>query len=356
MNDPNDSSVLIERRGNVALITLNRPHALNALTHEMILMISAKLSVWQGEPNIKAVFFIGAGDRAFCAGGDIKHAYNMGLAYKKSGAAQDNPDQYFYDEYNLNRQLYHYKKPLFAFMDGVTMGGGFGVAGPCDFRIATEKTVFAMPEVGIGFFPDIGGVHYLLQSHSHIGEFLCLTGHSVSGFDALYAGIATHIVAFENKTMLISELIDVINSDSSIDGMMKSYEPVGHENSPIKDHRDIICDCFALDDPQEIISALIASGDEWAKNIADLMLARSPLSMKVTMEHIKRSEGQSFDQVIARDFNLAQQFLKGEDFYEGVRAAVIDKDRNPQWQHKSLADVSDEEVEQYFSAASRTLY
>ena len=356
LENTKDSSIIAERKGSVALITLNRPQALNALTHEMILDISARLTAWESDPSVKAIFFLGAGDRAFCAGGDIKHAYRQGLAYKETARPENNPTQYFFDEYNLNRQLYHYKKPLFAFMDGVTMGGGFGIAGPCDYRVATEKTVFAMPEVGIGFFPDIGGAYYLQQAPHHIGAYLCLTGSSINGSEMLYAGVATHFITSAKLDKTIEILIDAIQNDQSVENALNNNDFACDDVLALKDHKEIIRDHFASNDVGQIVSELLSSGDDWARTVGEVMRSRSPLSLEITMKHLQIAKKQSFDDVIARDFVLAQNFLREQDFYEGVRAAVIDKDRAPKWQHQSLAAVSDKEVDSYFKDAERSLY
>ena len=190
-----DPNLLFERRGTTGIVTLNRPDALNALTLGMIRGIRQILKDCRADDGISEIVFVGAGDRAFCSGGDVKAVY-------QAGAGVQNPDEkialarvYFADEYRMNRELFHYPKKLVAVMDGITMGGGFGVAGPCRYRIATPKTVFAMPEVGIGFFPDVGSMHALTRCPDRIGHYLALTGNKITGEDMVASGLATHFVS-----------------------------------------------------------------------------------------------------------------------------------------------------------------
>ncbi len=356
-NNDQSQDIAFEIRGNVALITLNRPRALNALTHNMMKTIARLLDGWEKDDAIKAVFFFGAGDRAFCAGGDIKHACEQGLAYKENSDVALSPNEYFFDEYNLNRRLFHYSKPLFAIMDGVTMGGGFGIAGPCKYRIATERTVFAMPEVGIGFFPDIGGVYYLLKCPDLIGRYLCLSGQPISYEDVLYSGIATHYCTSDDIEQMLNKLISTFALDSGVDSILGSYEPNAANEGELAGRNDLIQKCFSHETVNEIIECVEARDDKWSQELSYNMRRRSPLSMEITMRHLQMAErGESFDTVIARDYQLCQHFMGGTDFYEGVRAAVIDKDRSPKWQHVALKDVTKADVDEYFKETGKALY
>ena len=352
-----NDDITCEVRGHVAVVTLNRPKALNALTHDMIKTLARWLDEWEEDKNISAVFFQGAGDRAFCAGGDIKHASEQGLAYKENPDIALSPAEYFFDEYSLNRRLFHYPKPLFAFMDGVIMGGGYGIAGPCDYRIATERTVFAMPEVGIGFFPDIGGTYYLRQCPDFIGRYLCLSGNSIDYKDVLYAGIATHYSDSDDIKTLMNDLIALIAEDKDVESILRSCEPFEPEKGAVSYHKDLIRTCFSGASVAEILDCLRDHEDEWAQEIYHDIERRSPLSLEVTMRHIQMGEqgGDSFDAVIERDYKICQHFMEGQDFYEGVRALLIDKDKTPKWQHAALSDVTASNVDVYFSEAERTL-
>lgn len=349
--------IIYEIRGHVALVTLNRPKALNALTHEMIKTLARWLDEWEDDKNISAVFFQGAGDRAFCAGGDIKHASEQGQAYKRNPDIAISPADYFYDEYSLNRRLFHYPKPLFAFMDGVTMGGGFGIAGPCDHRIATERTTFAMPEVGIGFFPDIGGTYYLRQCPDRIGRYLCLSGNSIGYKEAIYAGIATHYCDSDDITSVMNAVIAAIADGKDGSSLLGSYSGDVTDKGSIAYHKDLIRVCFSGSNVTEIMDCLHGQADPWARELYHIIERRSPLSLEVTMRHIQMGEqgGDSFDAVIERDYKICQHFMEGQDFYEGVRALLIDKDKTPKWQHAALSDVTASDVDVYFSEAERTL-
>src|ERR1035437_572528 len=182
-----DRELMIVEHDGLAIATLNRPKALNALTLEMIRIMTAGLNKWENNKKVSAVLVTGSG-RAFCAGGDIKASYAAGMDYRRGNGGEAVMNLYYGEEYHMNRRLFHYRKPLIAFMNGITMGGGFGVAGPCRFRIATEKTVFAMPDVGIGFFPDVGSSYFLNNCPGHTGAWLAVTGNSIGPADMLYTG------------------------------------------------------------------------------------------------------------------------------------------------------------------------
>lgn len=337
-----DPEITISQTGGTVHVTLNRPAALNALTLEMIRILSAALIRWEGDDSVKTVLITGAGHRAFCAGGDIKAAYRLGMDYRKGLTSDRVVALFFAEEYRLNRQLFHFSKPIVALMDGITMGGGFGIAGPCRFRVATENTVFAMPETGIGFFPDVGSVYFLNQSPGHIGTYLGVTGSGIGPADMCHAGLATHYIESAAGKGLVEAVLRGEEPAAALARLQST--PRGGEHVD----RSAIERCFAVDSIENIIESLAAEGTAWAREVASVMRGRSPLSLKVALAHLRRGRGESFDQVIARDFVLVQHFLKGRDFYEGVRAAVIDKDRQPRWDPSSLADVSAAVVDAYF--------
>lgn len=327
--------------GNVGHILLNRPQALNALTMEIIRMLTAVLESWRTDDAVSAVVIEGAGDRAFCAGGDIKACYATGMRYRTGRQVNDRVLTLFYEEeYVMNRMMYHYKKPLIAFMNGITMGGGFGVAGPCRYRIATEKTVFAMPETNIGFFPDIGGVWFLSRAPGETGTYLAMTGNSVGPADMLYCGLATHYMPSDkwDRDAAAADIESFLNRNAGRPG----------DPGELERNRGVIDRCFAHDTAEKIVRALESEDGAWAQTVAQTLRKRSPVSVKIALEHLHRAKGESFDDVLRRDFLLAQHFMRGHDFYEGVRAAVIDKDKNPRWLPARLEDVTEDEVNRYF--------
>ncbi|MBI4030212.1 MAG: enoyl-CoA hydratase/isomerase family protein [Proteobacteria bacterium] len=326
--------------GNAGHILLNRPQALNALTMEMIRMLIIALENWATDDTVSSVLIEGAGDRAFCAGGDIKASYSTGMRYRRGRAVSERVLTLFYaEEYSMNRMMYHYKKPLISYMNGITMGGGFGVAGPCRYRIATEKTVFAMPETNIGFFPDVGGVWFLSRAPGQTGTYLVMTGNSIGPADMLYCGLATHYIPSGKWDR---------GAAADIESFLSENAAAPERAGELEQNRDVIDRCFAHGTAEEIVNALEAEKGEWPRMAAQVIRKRCPVSVKVALEHVRRAKDDSFDDVLRRDFLLAQRFMKGRDFYEGVRAAVIDKDRNPQWNPQRLEDITNEDLMRYF--------
>lgn len=343
-----EDEILIEQSGPIVVFTLNRPKALNALSLDMLATLSTELTQCAEDDNVKAVVFQGAGDRAFCAGGDIKHIYQRGRSYKKENSVWENPAFYFHAEYNLNKQLYHYPKPLIALMDGITMGGGFGIAGPCDFRIATERLKFAMPEVGIGFFPDVGSVHYLQKCPHYIGAYLCFTGQTINCADALYSGVVTHAVSHKDLESLLKTLSEGTVDKGFIEKTLDEYKLTPKEKGMLEAQQDIIQECFGHDNVEGMLRSLKKYDDDFANETRMTIEKRSPLSVKITQAHFNQSKDEKFDDVIARDFTLVQHFLEEPDFYEGIRAAVVDKDGKPRWRHQDLSAVKPDEVDAFF--------
>ncbi len=337
MSTNTDDEILIERQGPLVLVTLNRPAALNALSHNMIKHLLPGLDAWEKDPAVMAILFRGAGGKAFCAGGDIKSTW----ANRADVAANDH---YFYDEYNLNRRLFHYTKPLIALMDGITMGGGYGVAGYCDYKIATENTRWAMPETGIGFFPDIGSTYELSRMPGALGIFLALTGITTNAEDAYYAGAATHYM----QAVQVSSLVDDLVAGGDVATTVARYHHAPATVGPIQQNLAIIERCFGQADVSAILAALGQDHSDWAQSILTLLHTRSPLSLCVTFERMKRAGVQDFDQLIELDYVIARHFMRGDEFFEGVRAMLIDKDKAPKWQPGSVAEVSKTAVSRHF--------
>lgn len=330
--------VLFENRGAVGLIALNRPKALNALTHGMCLQIKAQLDRWAGDEDVKTIVIQGSGEKAFCAGGDIRSLYESGL--NKTPYALD----FYRDEYILNAAIKRYPKPYVALISGIVMGGGVGVSVHGSHRIADETTVFAMPETGIGLFPDVGGSFFLPRCPGQIGMYLALTGARLKTADCLYAGVATHFVPREKRGELIARLERGAAPGAALDGL--------HRDAPdtfLKDHRKRIDAIFEKDTVEEILVALDADHTDWSRDAAKTIRAKSPTSTKVTFRQLREGAKLSFDDCMKMEYRMVHRIVAGHDFYEGVRAAIIDKDGAPKWKPADLEGVSDSDVDAYFA-------
>ncbi len=342
--------ILLQYQGALAVVTLNRPAALNALTHEMALELHAWLRQIEADDKIACVLIQGAGERAFCAGGDIRKLYDEGLA----GGSY--PYNFYRDEYRLNSDIYHFPKPYVALMDGIVMGGGVGVSVHGSHRIATERTRFAMPETGIGLFPDVGGSHFLSRIPGRIGFYLALTGYRMKAADAIYTNVADCFVASDQLPALIENLAAADYSGdpfARVDAVIKARAgDAGEATLPYL--RGTIENYFARATLDEILEALGGNRkDEWAAANAVTMRAKSPTSMRVAFRQISAGGSLDFNASMVMEYRIACGFIAGHDFYEGVRAAVIDKDQAPKWQPPGLQDCSDEDVAGYFDCPAK---
>lgn len=346
--------ITFQEKGSVGHVILNRPESLNALNMEMIRGLSFALSKWQGRDHIKTIFIEGAGDRAFCAGGDIKGFYMAGMDYRKGKINFDVAMLYFKEEYALNKQIFHYPKPIVAFMNGITMGGGYGIAGHCSHRVVCEDTVFAMPETRIGFFPDVGSMAHLTRMPDYSGLYLALSGQSVGTEDMIYAGLADTYIKRTDADSLLDDLANLGGADANkqVDSALEYYaRDVDLSRSVIKNKAGYIRSVYAGDrGVAELIERLNAMRPQDVNAAHDytILSANSPLSLLVTYAYYQKAQNIDFDEIIEQDFLLACNFAKGLDFYEGIRAAVIDKDRKPKWTHSDLGDINQQDIEYYF--------
>ena len=328
--------IRFERRAALAIVTLDRPQALNALTLEMARQLDARLVEWAGDPKIAVVMIRGAGGRAFCAGGDIRALYDAG----KHGEAY--AADFYRTEYRLNHRIKTYGKPYVALIDGIVMGGGVGLSIHGSRRVVTERCQFAMPETGIGFFPDVGGSWFLPRCPGALGLYLGLTGARIAAADMLYCGLATHHVRHERLNAWAN-----LGADA-IDGWLEENS-VDAGQPPLAQHREVIDRCFAADGVEDILANLEADGTAWAQETAAVLRRKSPTSLKVAMRQLQIGRRLTdFADAMRMEYRLARHFMAAADFYEGVRAAVIDKDQAPRWQPASLVEVSDEVVAGYF--------
>ncbi len=289
--------------------------------------------------NGRRILLRGEG-RAFCAGGDIKA---QAQAIRNNDMA--GPTEYFRDEYGFNAKLFHHASPYVSYLNGIVMGGGYGVSGHGSHLVACESTQFAMPEVKIGFFPDVGAVYHLARVQNELGTYMALTGNTVNAADMLHMGLAHGYVPAASFDALAEGLCT-----GAPDDVIASLHVAPGVDGLLRAHEDVIARCFAFDDALAIVDALKTDGSDFAVSTAADIEARSPTSVRVALSHIRAARNEGFDTVIARDFSLSQRFLGVPDFPEGVRAAVIDKDRNPRWNPRSLADFTQAQAGLYLNS------
>lgn len=341
MSEP---EILFETRGCVGLITLNRPKALNALTHGMVVAMQAKMEEWATDRAIACVVIRGAGERAFCAGGDIRAVRESGLAGTPYAR------EFWHDEYVLNSYIKHYPKPYIALIHGVCMGGGVGVSVHGQFRVADTTALFAFPETAIGFFPDVGGSHVLSRCPGELGMYLGLTGYRFNLGDAIYSGFATHWIASEEWPALIEALAEGEDVAEVVSEMGR--EP---PSAPLSDRREEIDDIFAASSVEDILAALAGQDSVWARETTATITSRSPTSLKLVYSEIRAGRTLSFDDSMRMEYRMACRILQGHDFYEGVRAVIVDKDNAPRWQPATLAEVDDAAITAYFAPLQEEL-
>lgn len=340
------SEILFERRGAAGLVTLNRPQALNAITHGMVRALARQLAAWAEDDAVTRVVIAGAGARAFCAGGDIRALYELGRS-GRHGLALD----FWRDEYRLNAAIKRYRKPFVALVDGIVMGGGVGVSVNGSHRVAGDRFQFAMPEVGIGFFPDVGATWFLPRLPGGLGGHCGLTGQRLGPGDAVAAGIATHRVA----SARLAELREALCGAAAVDQVLAAFaEPPGE--MPVAGLRPLIDRLYVGDRVEDILAALDReagatgpAGAGWAAETAAIIRAKSPLSLKIALAQLRLGPHLTFEECMRTEFRIVSRVVHGHDFYEGVRAAVIDKDNQPRWQPSALAGIGDAEVGRHFA-------
>ncbi|MBX7502280.1 enoyl-CoA hydratase/isomerase family protein [Qipengyuania sp. YG27] len=333
--------VHIHTHGGAGHISLDRPKALHALTLDMCHAMSAALTDWAGDDAIKAVVLDHAEGRGFCAGGDINLLRHSAL--NDSGASGR---AFFHDEYQLNHQMMTYAKPIVAFMDGITMGGGVGIALPCKYRVATEHTRFAMPETGIGLFPDVGGGWHLARLGGRLGQFLALTGARLDGAECLWAGIATHYLPSEK---LAEAKARIIEHPERIAGILSELS-VTPPPARIEANAERIKKHFASDRYEDILASLEADDSEWAAKELATLHSKSPQTCKIALRQLAESaELDDFADNMAMEYRIASRVLTRPDFAEGVRAVIVDKTNDPQWDPATPEGVSEELLDSIFA-------
>jgi enoyl-CoA hydratase len=339
------NDIQFERRGAAGVIILNRPQALNAVTHDMARALRAALDDWAGDPSVTRAVIMANGGRAFSAGGDIRALTDLGKAGKIDEALQ-----FWRDEYPLNATIKNYRKPYVALIDGIVMGGGVGISIHGSHRVAGDKFQFAMPEVGIGFFPDVGATWFLPRMPGELGTYCALTGDRFNAADACATGVATHRIPSARFPALLEGLYGTV----PVDAVLAAFtEPAGE--GPIVARRAVIDRLFADNRVEDILRALDAEKSdhaEWARATATSIRAKSPLSLKLALAQVRRGKEWDFATCMDAEFRIVSRIIRGHDFYEGVRAVIVDKDNKPRWQPATLGKVSEAEVERHFAALS----
>ncbi len=348
LSPPAEQKVIDRVEGHVGRLSLNRPKALHALDLDMILKMTASLIEWLHRPDIEAVLIDHAaapdGDpklsRGFCAGGDV-----VTIAKSAKGTGEAARD-FFFNEYRLNHLLFTYPKPTAVFMDGVTMGGGVGISRPCRFRVATDRTMFAMPETSIGLFPDVGGGWHLSRLIGRLPQFLALTGARLDGAECFALGLATHYVAHED--------VDQLKADIARDpDRIEAYLALAQAPPPparIKENRDKICRLFAADTLEGILADLEADGSDWALKELATLRAKSPMSCKVSLRLLEEgAKMRDFAGEMGMEYALVAHVAAQPDLAEGVRALLIDKDNQPKWRPATPEEVTNEMVDALFA-------
>ena len=331
--------ILATIEGRVGRLRLNRPEALHALDLDMVRGMTEALQGWQHDPAAKLILIDHAQGRGFCAGGDVVTIARSSQGHGAAGQA------FFFQEYRMNHLMYTYPKRGVVFMDGITMGGGVGIACPCKYRIATERTVFAMPETSIGLFPDVGGGRYLSRLRGRVAQFLALTGARLDGAECVALGLATHYIPSDRLEEVKRRLIEV---PEHVEAILKaaSVEP---PPARIVAHYAIIDRCFASDRLEDIFAALEADGSEWALKELATLRAKSPTACKVSLRLLVESPKQfHFLDEMRMEYGIVVRMFRHPDFIEGVRAALIDKDNAPRWSPPAPEEVTDEMIEGLF--------
>lgn len=333
--------VLIRREGSAGFLSLNRPKAIHALTQAMDHAMTEALLEWRDDAQVKAVIIDHAEGRGFCAGGDIAFLRNSAL---NDGGQSGR--KFFYEEYQLNHLLMTYPKPVVAFMDGITMGGGVGLSRPCRFRVATEKTTFAMPETGIGLFPDVGGGWYLSRMPDHLGLWLALTGARIKAADCELLGLATDFV----ESARIPELkARILEAPQRVETLLTEFEGDAGR-PPIAQHQDEIARCFSGDSVEAIVAALEVADSDWAGEQLKVLATKSPQTVKVAFRQLQLGgKARDFAENMAMEYRIGARVVQRHDFIEGVRAVIVEKDNAPKWRPATLEGVSEAMLDEIFA-------
>jgi len=338
-----NQNIIFEVKNKLGVIILNRPKALNALNGDMFLSLREKLLSWQDNPAIKAVLIRSSSEKAFCAGGDIR------AIYENKHQSADEIARYFQLEYSIDRLIFEFPKPYIALLNGITMGGGVGVSIHGSHSIAATNLRWGMPETRIGFFPDVGASYYLSRLPHHIGTYLALTGNSISADEAVQLNLVQSIMSFNQFDALEKKLSE---ADFDLDDLEATTKVIRLFSQPVNtvefDYVEEIKASFCFPTVEAIMAALLNQNTAWSLETLQQLRQRSPTSLKVTLKQLQLAKEKTIEDVIKMDLHIAQIMLTQPDFFEGVRATIIDKDKNPKWQPIALVDISDTMVAKYF--------
>ena len=335
-----ESEVLTSVQNGVGRLSLNRPRALNALNRGMCEIMTEALLAWRDDNQVRSILIDHAGERGFCAGGDIRMIAESGAGDAVEAKA------FFLVEYRLNDLMVRYPKPIVAVMDGIVMGGGVGISDPAPFRIVTERTLYAMPETGIGLFPDVGGGWFLARMPGETGIWLALTGARIKAADCLPLEVGTHFIPADQIEAFKLALIEGGGHPAEVVSRFAG-DP---GPAPLAPHRDTMDRCFALDTVEAIFSTLEAEGTEWADQQLGMLKTKSPQSLKVSLRQMRAgAKMATFGQVMAMEYALGGRVVQTHDFQEGVRSVIVDKDNDPHWKPETLAGVTDAMLDAFFA-------
>ncbi|ASB89039.1 enoyl-CoA hydratase/isomerase family protein [Bacillus sonorensis] len=331
-----------------ATIVLNRPKALNSLTYDMVRVIGEKLTEWKTDHNVSVVVIKGAGAKGLCAGGDIKTLYEA----RSSKQALHDAERFFEKEYEVDKAVYRFPKPIIACLDGIVMGGGVGLTYGASHRIVTERTKWAMPEMNIGFFPDVGAAYFLNKAPGHVGRYLGLTASVIRAADVLFINGADTYMESDALERLIKQVEytnwRLVNVKETLEQMIKEFQAEPPQESKLAPDQDAIDHHFRFDTLEEILQSLENEGSGFSVNVKKLLLSKSPFSLKVALKQLVDGKQKTMEECFATDLLLAKNFLRHKDFFEGVRSVLIDRDQSPNYEYQHVSDVTDDEVNQFF--------
>ncbi|MED2944392.1 enoyl-CoA hydratase/isomerase family protein [Bacillus swezeyi] len=343
-----DEVLFSVNQNGTAAIVLNRPKALNSLTYEMVCQVDEKLKEWKTADNISVVVIKGAGSKGLCAGGDIKTLYE---APSSTSALQD-AERFFEKEYEVDMAVYQFPKPIIACLDGIVMGGGVGLTYGASHRIVTERTKWSMPEMNIGFFPDVGAAYFLNKAPGHLGRYLGLTASVIHAADVLYMNGADIYMESDDLARLIQKVEHTnwnhVKVEEKLDQMIEECRTEPSQESKLAPYQKAIDHHFRFDTLEEILQSLESEGSDFSVDVKKRLLSKSPFSLKITLKQLAGGKQKTMEECFATDLMLAKNFLKHHDFFEGVRSVLIDRDQSPNYEYQHVSDVTDEVVNQFF--------
>lgn len=347
---PLADEIIMETKGSAGLIRLNRPAAINSLNEVMVSAMKTALDAFLNNRDVTCVILSGVGERGLCAGGDVRQIHAT------RGASEMERARFWREEFPLNHAIAHYSKPYIALMDGIVMGGGVGIAAHGQYRIVTERTRLAMPETAIGYFPDVGATWLLPKAPGESGTWLGLTGREIGAADAIHMGLADYHVAAEHLDALV-EALGHVSSSADIAAVIERFASPPKVDGLLARHQAEIDAAFSFDTVEDILDALASSDSDFARETLATLKSRSPTSLKLTLRLLRLGrESSGLVECLEREFAAGCEILRNQDFYEGVRAALIDKDRNPAWRPAELTEISDEQLDRYFVSSQPPLF